>query len=171
MQSPAKPNVPSSTDDAKHNVEIDDIFAMCSAGADDALWGEDFERLEPGSERPWVLTIEDDDDFAAMLRIKLEEVGFRTIRAGVGMEGYRRAFFDAPKAILLDYELPMGQGDYVLGRLKESPATASIPVIVLTGRRDTPLERKMRMLGADEFLTKPVDWNRLTTTLTDLVPA
>ena len=69
------------------------------------------------------------------------------------------------KASELDYELPEGNGDYVLRRLKESPATHDIPVIVLTGRHERSVERRMRRLGASEFLTKPFDWQRLRSAL------
>ena len=138
---------------------MDTVFAILGAESDNSF-------ASPGesdqlSEEPWVLSIEDDDDIALALRLRLQEVGVQVIRASAGGEGYRRAFLDAPRAILLDYELPGGNGDYVLRRLKENPATRDIPVIVLTGRRESSIERQMRNLGASEFLTKPFDWRRL----------
>ena len=113
----------------------------------------------------WVLSIEDDEDFANALRLRFEADGVTVVRASGAMEGYRRAFMDAPRAIILDYELPDGNGDYVLRRLKESPATCNIPVIVLTGRHETSIERQMRSLGASEFLRKPFDWQQLRDTV------
>ncbi len=108
---------------------------------------------------------EDDDDFALALRLRLQEFGVQVVRATAGAEGYRRAVMDAPAAILLDYELPEGNGDYVLRRLQESPMTRHIPVIALTGRREATIERQRRSLGVSEFLTKPFDWKRLRAAL------
>eukprot|EP00913_Durusdinium_trenchii_P008878 g8344.t1 len=151
---------------------VDRIFAMLDSfeGAIDKL-------TEPAAadavetNGPWVLSIEDDDDFSCILQVKLRESGFQVIRASEGREGYRRAFIDAPTAILLDFNLPEGNGDYVLRRLKESPATRDIPVIVLTGRKEANIERRMRGLGADEFLNKPLDWERLHEALRSRLPA
>ena len=112
-------------------------------------------------ERPWILSIEDDDDFAEVLRLRLNDMGIDVVRAEAGTTGYRKAFFEAPRAILLDFELPDGNADYVMRRLKETPATWGIPVIILTGRRDGYIERQMRDMGVSAYITKPVDWEGL----------
>ena len=144
---------------------LDTVFALLSAETNDSLLDSQAAGGEPRSDQPWILSIEDDDDVALALKLRLQQHGVQVIRASAGMEGYRRAFMDAPMAILLDYELPQGNGDYVLRRLKESPITADIPVVVLTGRKEASIERQMRGLGADEFLTKPFDWQRLRAAL------
>jgi DNA-binding response OmpR family regulator len=110
---------------------------------------------------PWVLCIEDDPAFADGLKLRLKQYGVEVLRAAEGVEGYRRAFTSPADVILLDHELPNGNGDYVLGRLKDNPVTSEIPVIVLTGRRDKTIERKMYSLGAVSFMTKPYDWSQL----------
>jgi CheY-like chemotaxis protein len=150
---------------------MDTVFAVLGVEEGGNLLEEEAEEPLQRSDQPWVLSIEDDDDFALGIRLRLQELGLQVIRAGAGREGYRRAFLDAPRAIILDYELPEGNGDYVLRRLKESPATCDIPVIVLTGRREASIERQMRGLGAAEFLTKPFDWRRLRRVLQDTLVA
>jgi DNA-binding response OmpR family regulator len=107
---------------------------------------------------PWVLCIDDDATFSFGLQLRLQEHGVEVLRAFAGREGYRSAFHSQAQAIILDYELPDGNGDYVLRRLKESPVTRDIPVIVLTGQRDRRLERTMYNLGAASFMNKPYDW-------------
>ncbi|PQO28888.1 response regulator [Blastopirellula marina] len=123
-----------------------------------------------GSAAPWVLTIEDDEDVAFSLRRRLQEIGITAVNSNEGADGYRYAFLSAPTAIILDYELPGGNGAYVMRRLKESPVTASIPVVVLTGRKEGYIERQMRSMGASAFFTKPIHWERIQETLSDLVP-
>jgi CheY-like chemotaxis protein len=114
---------------------------------------------------PWVLLIDDDEDCSAALQCRLENCGVAVVRAFNGMEGYRMAFTHPASAILLDYNMPSGQGDYILGRLKDNPATKDIPVIVVTGVRDKWLERKMYGLGASAFLTKPASFEVIRSTL------
>jgi CheY-like chemotaxis protein len=116
---------------------------------------------EVEDEPPWVLSIDDDADFSDALKCRLEACGVAVVRAFSGMEGYRLAFTSPASAILLDYNMPNGQGDYILGRLSDNPVTKNIPVIVITGVRDKSLERKMYNLGAKRFLTKPVAFDTL----------
>lgn len=110
---------------------------------------------------PWVLCIDDDSELSFALQLRLQEHGAQVLRAFEGMEGYRTAFVSNPQVIICDYEMPQGRGDYVLRRLKESPATRDIPVIVLTGHTGHALERKMYNLGAHSFLNKPCSWETL----------
>ena len=140
---------------------LDNMFAILGVEQGNSLMDNEAEQTEMRDDQPWVLSVEDDEDVALALKLRLQELGLRVIRATAGTEGYRRAFVDSPRAILLDYELPQGNGDYVLRRLKESPATRDIPVIVITGRKESHIERQMLNLGASEFLTKPIDWSRL----------
>lgn len=140
---------------------MDALFGILGVEDEGALTDDAPATEAPLSDTPWVLSIEDDDHVALALKLRLDEVGVELVRVAAGADGYRRAFLDAPRAILLDYELPQGNGDYVLRRLKETPATRDIPVICLTGRREGSIERQMRGLGADEFLTKPFNWRRL----------
>lgn len=111
--------------------------------------------------RPWVLCIDDDASFSFGLQLRLQEQGVDVLRAFAGREGYRSAFHSRAQAIVLDYELPEGNGDYVLRRLKENPVTRDIPVVVLTGRRDRHIERQMYNMGAACFMNKPYDWAEL----------
>ena len=118
--------------------------------------GEEWEESQP-----WVLCIEDDDDFSLALKLKLRARGISVVRANDGMLGLNHASTRPADAIILDFNLPNGQGDFVLRRLKSNPTTASIPVIVLTGVRDQNLGHKMMSLGASKFMNKPVVWEEL----------
>jgi CheY-like chemotaxis protein len=130
-----------------------------------ALGWQDTSPSNPSTDffpaRPWVLCIDDDLDFAAVLKLRLRQFGVDVLQAYAGMSGYRNAINNPAQAIILDYELPDGKGDYVLRRLKENPITKDIPVIVLTGRNERALERKMYNLGAVRFFAKPVVWEEL----------
>jgi len=159
-----------SPDDTKlresHRKLVDVVFTMLGADADyllgdaaDAELGE--ATTESGDGRPWLLCIDDDAEYSLALKLRFEQHGIGVQRAFAGMDGFRQAFMRPAEAILLDYEMPNGQGDYILGRLKDNPVTKDIPVIVVTGRKERSLERKMLNLGAARFLTKPIDFSTL----------
>ncbi|MBI3469448.1 MAG: response regulator [Planctomycetes bacterium] len=147
---------------------IFDILAVEQLAAPDVTAQPD-ERAAGGhsASPPWVLHIDDDLEFSRALKIRLEQHGVAVVRAEEGMQGYRSAFSYPADAILLDYSLPNGQGDYVLRRLKENPVTKDIPVIVLTGNSNRSLERKMMNIGAARFLAKPLKFDELLEALSD----
>jgi response regulator RpfG family c-di-GMP phosphodiesterase len=118
----------------------------------------DSESQIPEPVVPWVLCIDDDPDYSRALKLRLESHGVAVVRAYDGVAGFHSAFANSASAILLDYHLPNAQGDYVLGRLKDTAITRDIPVIVVTGMKDRAIERKMMNLGAEVVLTKPVEF-------------
>jgi len=118
-------------------------------------------RRSEQSRRPRVLYVEDDAEESHALKIRLESLGLEVIQAFDGMEGYRLAVAKEPQVILCDFVMPEGEGDYVLRRFRENPVTKNIPVIFLTGRQSSDLERRLYGQGAAGFLTKPVDLEEL----------
>ncbi len=127
----------------------------------DADQGATDPAASESAESPWVLAIDDDPDFTVGLQKRLLSHGVRLVRAYRGMDGYRCAFRGLPAAILLDYHMPDGNGEYVLRRLRESEATSSVPVIVITGMGNASLKRRMLSGGASAFLSKPATWEQI----------
>lgn len=110
---------------------------------------------QPTDDRPWVLHVDDDAAFRDIVRLRLEAAGIRAANASDGIEGIHQAFRRRVSAIILDFEMPNGRGDYVLSRLKGNPVTMDIPVIVLTGLRDPLLSERLLGMGAATCLCKP----------------
>jgi signal transduction histidine kinase/DNA-binding response OmpR family regulator len=106
-----------------------------------------------GVARPVVVVIEDDRHSFDLLRVYLEGVGVRVVGAKDGEEGLAMVHRLAPSGVLLDILLPGIDGWDVLSRLKADPATASIPVIVVTMLNE---RGRAVALGASEYLVKPV---------------
>ena len=141
---------------------VDAIFA--ALGIDESFLDESTDKATNESTpegRPWVLHVEDDRELSAALQARLEAHGISVVRAHDGTSGVRTALGRQASAIILDYELPNGQGDYVLARLKSNPITNRIPVIILTGMRDRHLQRRLLGMGAARFFNKPVDFAKL----------
>ena len=117
--------------------------------------------VDERSTPPWVLHVEDDWQFSAALKTRLEAHGVAVIRAFDGMDGVHNAFKHPADAILLDVEMPNGSGEDVLRLLKGSESTKHIPVIVLTCRKDRTFRRKMLDIGAAAYLNKPLNFSEL----------
>jgi two-component system cell cycle response regulator len=101
-----------------------------------------------------ILVIEDSRTQAMRLKNLLESNGLNTLIASTGHEGLDLAALEQPAVIILDLEMPDMNGLQVCNRLKGDPATAAIPIIMLT-RFDTN-EVVMRSLetGAVEYIPK-----------------
>jgi two-component system CheB/CheR fusion protein len=83
------------------------------------------------------------------------------VSAGTGEEGLRLAQAEELALILLDLRLPDMSGEQVLQRLKDSPLTAAIPVVVISGDSGEKLVNQLLGLGASAFLGKPFDMRGL----------
>ena len=103
-----------------------------------------------------ILVVEDDRDIALSLRLKLErDGGFAVATAEDGATGLRLAQEQPPDLVLLDVNLPGMDGFEVCRRLRREPATAGIPVIMVTARIDEADRVAGLELGADDYITKP----------------
>jgi DNA-binding response OmpR family regulator len=101
-----------------------------------------------------VLVIEDDPSVAEMYRLRLEADGYDVVVGGDGEEGLQLAMSGAPDFIYLDLRLPKLDGFEVLERLRAAPATAQIPVIILSNYGDPETRERGLRLGALDFLVK-----------------
>lgn len=102
-----------------------------------------------------VLVVEDEPDIRNLVVFHLEREGFTSRTARTGPEALRQVKTSPPDLILLDLMLPELDGLEVCRRLRGDPATASIPVIMLTARGEE-VDRVVGLeLGADDYVTKP----------------
>jgi CheY-like chemotaxis protein len=108
-----------------------------------------------------VLCIDDDPVVLRTIAIRFQPYGIKVKGADNGTEGYLLATTELPDLIVLDLKMPNGEGNYILGKLKDNPHTKKIPVIVLTQNGTAGLRRQMIGLGAEAFLNKPIQWNEL----------
>ena len=113
-------------------------------------------------EYPTILVVDDTEDNLDFLEFALKRKPFKMIRAISGKECIALAKRNKPDIILLDIQMPEMDGFQTLEILKADPSTSQIPVIFLTAQRKDPqsIERGLA-LGANEFLTKPIDTEEL----------
>jgi PAS domain S-box-containing protein len=120
----------------------------------------DAAALDPGA--PTILVIDDDPTARDLMATFLRKEGYRMVAAASGEEGMRLARALRPDAITLDVIMPGMDGWAVLGALKADPALADIPVAMVTIVDD---RQAGYTLGATDYLSKPVDWARLSAVL------
>src|SRR3954467_12884684 len=102
-----------------------------------------------------ILIIEDDENGALALGIRLKAHGYATWTACDAIKGLSMALRHRPDLILLDIAIPGGDGFQVADKLKARPETREIPVIFLTASKDPELRRKALDLGMAGLLEKP----------------
>jgi len=114
--------------------------------------------------RKKVLCIEDDRETAALIAEELVERGFEVSVAHDGRAGLDAILKNMPDLVLSDISMPVMSGFEVLERLTAlEPRFAKMPFVFLTALTDRDNELKGRQLGADDYVTKPIDFDVLTT--------
>ena len=103
-----------------------------------------------------VLIIEDDEDLAAGIQCLLRNYGMIPYMANNGKEGINTIHALMPDLILCDIQMPGADGYEVLKKLKHDPKIAHIPLIFITGLSRPEDLRKGMVLGAENYLVKPV---------------
>ncbi len=104
-----------------------------------------------------VLVVDDDPVILELLRINFEIEGFEVFSASDGQEGLERARADRPDVVLSDIMMPRLDGLQFLARLRDDPATAGVPVVLLSAKAQNAEVQRGLALGADDYVTKPFD--------------
>ncbi len=102
-----------------------------------------------------VLIVDDEEDILGLVEFHVKQQGYKTLTAGSGETALKLARNEKPDLIILDLMLPGIDGLDVCKYLKTEPATAQIPIIMLTARGEETDIVKGLELGADDYVTKP----------------
>ena len=108
-----------------------------------------------------ILVVDDDPDILQFVRMNLELEGFDVVTAEGGRDALEMARNRPPELVLLDVMMPELDGLTVLSKLRSSPVTANVPVIVLTAKALAEDRVKGLDLGADDYITKPFEVEEL----------
>jgi DNA-binding NarL/FixJ family response regulator len=120
-----------------------------------------------GARKKRVLCIEDDAETAALIAEELVERGYAVTIAGDGREGFAAILKEMPDLVLSDISMPVMSGFEVLERMTAlAPRFRNMPFVFLTALSDRDNELRGRQLGADDYVTKPIDFDVLATIIT-----
>ena len=102
-----------------------------------------------------VLVVEDDKDILQLVKMYLDNEGFRTITAANGAEALKQFKSEHPDLVVLDLMLPEIDGLEVCKKLRVTPQTAMLPIIMLTAKSEESDTVVGLELGADDYVGKP----------------
>lgn len=112
-----------------------------------------------------ILLIDDDDHITRVAALFLRRNGFEVFVAGSGEDGVRAASECLPDLVVCDLEMPRMSGFDVLASLRQDVRFAEVPFVFLTGRIAPQDIREGMNVGADDYLTKPMDPEELLRTI------
>ncbi len=108
-----------------------------------------------------ILIVDDDAQLRSTIQMVLKLKGYEVIEADNGVVALKLARAALPDLIISDVNMPQADGYTALAELRKDPATASIPLILMTGNVEAAGMRKGMDLGADDYLDKPFAMNAL----------
>lgn len=105
--------------------------------------------------KPKILVVEDDANLVELIRYNLEQEDFAVVSTEDGEEALVLADEEKPDLVLLDWMIVNLSGIEVCRRMRREPATANLPIIMLTARTEEADRIRGLEIGADDYITKP----------------
>jgi two-component system phosphate regulon response regulator PhoB len=105
--------------------------------------------------KPKILLVEDDANLVELATYNFQKEGFDVLRSGDGEDALILAEEEKPDLVVLDWMLPNLSGIEVCRRLRRSPVTANLPIVMLTARAEEADRIRGLETGADDYVTKP----------------
>ena len=112
-----------------------------------------------------ILVVDDERPLRELLAAAFADAGHRTVEARDGREALERVAAEPPDAVVADVMMPLMGGPELCRRLKADPATRDLPVVLMSATA----ARSAEGAGADAFVAKPFDLERLEALLARLV--
>ena len=120
---------------------------------------------KPSVSTPRVLCVDDDPGIVSAIEMRLRRYDVTVMSSYTGMQGYWEAITHGPDLIITDLRMPQGDGSYLLECLKQNAKTSHIPVLVFSGLRSNDLAERVRHLGGESLLQKPIRGEELVKTI------
>ena len=117
-----------------------------------------------------ILVVDDSPSVRQLVQLTFEMEGYRVITADDGVAGLERARADRPSLVVLDVMMPRMDGFDVARALKSDPATAAMPIVMLTAKAQAADVSAGGASGVDDYVTKPFDPEELLARVERLLP-
>lgn len=114
----------------------------------------------------YLLVVDDDASHRALISDVLQEMGYQTREAANGREALDILETDTPQAVLLDLRMPVMSGWGLLDALKKLPRARNLPIIIISAYG---FEWEAELVGAAGYVSKPVDLDKVRTTVQQIV--
>jgi two-component system, cell cycle response regulator DivK len=117
------------------------------------------------------LVVEDFEDSRFMMRQLLEMAGYNVVEATDGEEAIELAVAKQPELILMDLSLPKLDGLAATRRIRQQTGLSEVPIVAVSAHDSPGLRIEALAAGCDEYVTKPIDFDQLSSLLNRLLPA
>jgi two-component system cell cycle response regulator DivK len=117
-----------------------------------------------------VMVVEDFDDTRALLRLLIERKGYCVLEAANGQRAVELAKSAHPRLILMDLSLPVLDGLSATKQIRAQDALRDVLIVAITAHHGREYREKALAAGCDDFVNKPVDFDRLEALLSKLMP-
>lgn len=115
-----------------------------------------------------VLVVEDDKKISMALAVRLRSLGYEVDSAADAVYAMNAAIRCKPEVVLLDINLPGGDGFVVADRLRASPEMSSTPIIFITASKDPSIRMRAGQYSSSRFIEKPFQAGQLTDAIDQL---
>ena len=116
-----------------------------------------------------VLVVEDFDETRFMLKLALEMSGYNVLEAVNGEEAVDIARREQPDLILMDLSLPLLDGFAATRSIREETQLSNVPIVAVTAHVTADYRVKALAAGCNEYVTKPLDFEKLERLINDLL--
>lgn len=116
-----------------------------------------------------ILIVDDEVDFTRLLQYRLQDEQYDVESASLGMEALNKVRLGAPDLILLDVMLPDLDGVTLCEILRRFPGVQHVPVIIISALNSDVTRHSAAQAGARLFLSKPVDFEQLKSSIETLL--
>ena len=116
-----------------------------------------------------VLVVDDEIHIVHVVTIKLRNNGYEVVSASDGAEAYELACSEKPDIVVTDYQMPVMSGLELIEKLRATPQTADVPVIMLTARSFAVQEQQKQQLKISKCLSKPFSPKELLRDIEDVL--
>jgi len=120
--------------------------------------------------KPTILIAEDNADSREMMQLMLEAKGYQVVSAENGIRALEVAVRSRPDLLLIDLELPKLDGLSVTRNLRLHPVFKSVPILIISGHDPSRYRREAIDAGCNEYVLKPINFDRLNQLIDRFVP-
>ena len=117
-----------------------------------------------------IMVVEDFDDTRALLKLVLEQKGYYVLEAANGQRAVELAKSEHPRLILMDLSLPVLDGLSATKQIRAQGFLNDVLIVAVTAHQEREYREKAFAAGCDEFVNKPVDFDRLEALLRKFMP-
>jgi DNA-binding response OmpR family regulator len=121
--------------------------------------------------KPRILVADDDPEILTLIGMRLKQRGYDVLEASDGEMALEQARQNRPDLVVLDVMMPQKNGWEVARELKQDPTTEGIGIVILTAIGEKMNELTSPLYGADEFIDKPFEFDRLEKAIAKVLAA